>query len=235
VSILLDSKYVNGITSILRDLFKQNHLGRYYRYSAVSIIKYEADFFVDSVTIWTALLNRISDLKKRGIISIHMKDEDIKLHEIELEFDLPYPGLVFCEMEGFRKVNEDTFCSLDYNPNKRKDPSRGSKGMQRSFITVSNHDFGLKLLLCFSRKYKLHISIDDLMKSKQDLLEYLQNFASIYLTQATTPKYFSVAKGYIPFIEKSTQTSFLDMLNKANWFSEYRRRNICKNFLGGVL
>jgi hypothetical protein len=164
-----------------------------------------------------------------------MKDEEVKLHEIELEFDLPYPGLLFCTMEGFRKVDENTFCSLDYNPNKRKDSSRGSKGKQRSFITVSNYDFGSKLLLCFSRKYKLHISIDDLKKSGQELIGYLQNLGSIYLTHATTPKSFIVAKGYIPFIEKSTQAPFLDMLNKANWFSEYRRRNVCKNFLGGVL
>ncbi|MDR3058222.1 MAG: hypothetical protein LBU84_08795 [Prevotella sp.] len=108
------------------------------------------------------------------------------------------------------------------------------KGKQRALIKVVNNDCSYKVLLSFSGKYKKHLKPTSVFLSEKeiDVIIKLIKLGGIYLTHATTPAHFIVARGlkhYLPH-------DFLALLNIAGWFSQdFKKRNVTDNFLGGLL
>jgi hypothetical protein len=167
-------------------------------------------------------------LRNCGILSLVLALPHINLYEIKLRFDIEIPGGIFCKTSGFRKVNDVTYLSSDYRKKMREE---GSKGIQHSFITVIQYEQGSTIILSFSGKYIEHISLQFLLIPYNDLIQRLCSFGSIYLTHATNPGEFKIARGYVPFLSGE----FKSMLRNANWFNnKYKKVNVTKNFLGGA-
>lgn len=233
VEIAFPSQYVIGVTNDLRHYFRAKNIGKYLKFVQTSTINYGKEFFNDSETIGDTIQNLLTGLKNNHIIQIGLNMNEIRLHKITLQFSLPYQKLIFCDMRGFRKINKNTYASLDYRQNIRPNKKRGSKGKQYSFIHVINHQDKVLLKLCFSRKYIQHITISNLFMDTGNLIQYLLKLGSVYITQATCPEYFRVTEGYFPYFLPEHQ-SFIDFLHSACWFDSFNRRNITKRFLGGV-
>jgi hypothetical protein len=175
-------------------------------------------------------------LQSYGIVSPGLGPHyQANIHEIKLRFDIDIPGVIFCRTEKFLKIKGDMYRSDDTHKYLRKsgyDDKKESKGRQMSFVTVIQREAGSSVILSFSGKYRAHISPDLLYHDNDELIQCLCSFGSIYLTQATDPKVFEIARGYIPFLPEI----FYSMLKDANWFDgSFRRKNITPNFLGGVL
>jgi len=153
----------------------------------------------------------------------------VRIHEINLLFDIPIPNAIFCKTDGFRKINANTYRSIDYHQYKRNNEE--SKGIQQSFLTINHNEYGSSVKLSFSGRYCEHIPLNSLMLNFDTFIDRLMSLGSIYLTQATNPDSFIIARGYVPFLPKQ----FNSMLNNANWFNgKYRRENITSKFIGGL-
>jgi hypothetical protein len=125
VEISLPSRSVIGITESVRRDIDANNLGRYRRFVDTSLIKYKEEFFSNSQIIGGTINSLLSDLEKLGILQANFNRDEVCLHEITLQFDLPYPELIFCTMEGFRKIKKTNFASLDFRLNERKQAKKG--------------------------------------------------------------------------------------------------------------
>ena len=233
IEISFPSQYVIGVTNDLRHYFRAKKIGEYLKFVQTSIIKYGSAFFNDSETIGNTIQNLLTDLQDSNKIRRDINMNEIRLHKITLQFNLPYQELIFCDMRSFRKINKYTYASLDYRQNIRPNKKRGSKGKQYSFIQVINHQDKVLLKLCFSRKYIQHITIPNLFMDTENLIQYLLKLGSVYITQVTCPEYFRVTEGYFPYFLPEHKI-FIDFLNSACWFCCYKRRNVTKKFLGGV-
>ena len=236
VEIKFPAQYVNGITKDLRKYFKKNKIGRYRRYVQTALIKYGAEYFTASNNIGNSISELLDDLIQREILHTNFKKEEVSLFQITLQFNLPYPGLIFCSMKGFKKSGENIFSSLDhYVKHRVKKEKGGSKYTQYSFISVKNISNSIRLNLCFSRKYLRHLTMFNLFTKKDFLIQYLLTLGRIYLTQVTCPDYFIISKGYFPYFDKKHQI-FLEFLKSVNWFSDlFKRLNVTKKYLRGVL
>jgi hypothetical protein len=225
---------MNGETKLLRDYFSSQFPGRYYRYGSTSLIEINtAGFaFADSDSIWKIIVYYLSTLQNYDILSLELQPQHLRIHEIKMRFDIPIPEAIFCKTAGFRKIDESTYRSIDYRQNRRyNDFTSESKGIQQSFLTViQNHDSS-SVILAFSGRYREYLSPDCLKLRYDTLIERLIAIGSIYLTQATNPAFFKVARGYEPFLP----AQFHSMLTSANWFNgNYKRRNVTVNFRGGL-
>ena len=230
ITLSLPAYMVNGDSRSLREYFKSNNFGRYYKYCNTSLFLIELISYDENYkySIWSLVYQYLSTLKNDCVLSPEFSIEKVGIHEIRLRFDIPIPNAIFCNTEGFIKSNENTYHSRDYYVFLRKNKS---KGIQQSFLTVNHFNFGSSVLMVFSKKY-LKYFINDLLKyGFTEFKEILLSFGSIYITQATNPNYFRIANGYVPFLPKP----FYSILSNANWFNgKYYRRNISKNFIGGL-
>jgi len=149
VEIAFPSQYVIGVTNDLRNYFRVKKIGQYLKFVQTSIINYGTEFFSNSETIGDTIQNLLTGLQDSNIIRLDFNMNEICLHKITLQFSLPYPELVFCDMRGFRKQGKtsNTFASLDYKRNSRPNKRDGSKGKQYSFIQVKNRLKTLKIWL----------------------------------------------------------------------------------------
>jgi hypothetical protein len=175
-------------------------------------------------------------LKANGVVSPGLDiGYQVNIHEIKLRFDIDIPGAIFCRTGKFLKVRNNIYRSDDTRKYLRKsgyNDEKESKGRQRSFVTVIQRETDSSVILSFSGKYRAHISPGLLYLGNDELIQRLCSLGSIYLTQATDPETFKIARGYVPYLP----VRFHSMLNNANWFNgSFRRRNITPNFLGGVL
>jgi hypothetical protein len=222
---------VYGETKYLRAYFKSQNLGQYFRYGDTALISIEIANF-NYTSLWELIRQLFLILQNQHIISLELTVQLLKIHEIKLRFDIPIPGAIFCRTSGFRKINENIYCSNEYHQNiRRKEFYSESKGIQRSFITVINYDWGSSVILSFSGRYREHVSMDFLLLGYNAFTERLVAFGSVYLTQATRPNDFRISRGYVPFLPDS----FHSLLNNANWFNnDFRRKNMTTNFIGGL-
>jgi len=235
VEISFPSQYVIGVTNDLRHYFRTKKIGKYLKFVQTSIIKYGSEFFNDSETIGDTIQNLLTGLQDSNIVRLDFNMKEIRLHKITLQFSLPYPELIFCDMRGFRKQGRtsNTFASLDFKQNSRPKKKDGSKGKQYSFIQVINTQDMALVKLCFSRRYINHIAMSNLFMDTENLIQYLLKLGSVYITQVTCPEYFRVTEGYFPYFLPEHKI-FIVFLNSACWFCCYKRRNVTKKFLGGV-
>jgi hypothetical protein len=132
VEIAFRSQFVNGITKELRGYFKTNKIGRYRRYAQTCLIEYEAKFFSKFESIGNEILCLLGDLKRCGILQFNFNKDVIRLYKLTLQFKLPYPELIFCDMRGFRKINKNSFASLDYK--KKPSPKKRKGGLKRCSV-----------------------------------------------------------------------------------------------------
>jgi hypothetical protein len=174
IEIMFSPQYVNGETKYLRKYFKMNKLGRYCRFVQTSLIKYGADFFSASENIGNSISKLVEDLKQRGILKDDFNIEEARLHQVTLQFNLPFPELIFCTMQGFKKSGENKYSSLDHKvKHHEKKRKGGSKYTQLSFISVINLTKTVHLNLCYSRKYLKHLSMFNLFTKTNFLIQYL--------------------------------------------------------------
>ena len=231
IIISLPANMTNGVTKELREYFISRNMGKYYRYGDTVLIFIDVTGFYlyHPYSLWDIVTQHLSMLQNCGVISRELSAHQVQTHEIKLRFDIPIPNAIFCKTDGFRKINANTYRSTDYRQYKRKNEE--SKGIQQSFLTVIHYESSSSVILSFSGRYCEHIPPDSLLLSFDMLNNYLISLGSIYLTQVTSPAYFKVARGYVPFLP----IQFQSMLNNANWFNgKYRRKNITANFIGGL-
>jgi CxxC motif-containing protein len=133
-----------------------------------------------------------------------------------MRFDIDIPGCIFCKTGCFLKVDENTYRSNDYRKKKEINNNNWSKGIQQSFVTVTQYEnFESSVLFTFSGKYAKHIPFEFITLSYEELINNLCSLASIYLTQATNPEGLKISRGYVPFYNEY----FQKIITNANWFS----------------
>jgi len=156
-----------------------------------------------------------------------------------MRFDIEIPGCVFCKTGYFLKVDKSTYRSNDTRKilriNKRpkdRQLNKSSKGRQQSLLTVTQYEnLESTVIFTFSGKYVKHIPFEFINSNYEELINDLCSLASIYLTQATNPEGFKIARGYFPFCNEYFQKVITD----ANWFSpKFSRRYYKPNFFRGA-
>ncbi|GHV89062.1 hypothetical protein AGMMS50267_14220 [Spirochaetia bacterium] len=231
ISISFPACAVQGETESVRLYFKCQNLGKYFKYGNTSIIM--NDYITDeTLTVWKQIDRYFYMLHQKGVITSYLTSQDLVVHEVQLRFDLPFPGFSFCRTAGFRKINKSTYRSNDYNQHLRDNgESIESKGIQRSFVTVRQCENGDSFIFSFSGRYRQHITPLFLDANIEKVIEKLITLGSIYLTQVTKPEYLRIAPGYIRFLHGN----FKKMLDNANWFSRsFKRKYVTNNFIGGL-
>jgi len=231
ITLSLPANMTNGVTKKLREYFRFQNIGKYFKYGNTVLLMINATgfYFNYAESLWDIVAQYFCELQNCGIISPELSASHVRIHEINLRFDIPIPNAIFCKTDGFRKINSNTYRSTDYRQYKRKNDE--SKGIQQSFLTVLHNESGSSVILSFSGRYCEHISLDSLLVSFNTFINCLISLGSIYLTQATNPDNFIIARGYVPFLP----IPFKSMLNNANWFNgKYHRKNITADFIGGL-
>ena len=228
ITISFPSCFVNGERSYLSSLFKNNKWGNYFKYGNFSYILIDSKIFTQSNNILSKITPFLHYLQRSGIISPEFTLDNAKIHEIKLRFDIDIPGCVFCGTGYFLKVDNITYRSNDTRQKirKNKDPNKNdwSKGRQQSFLTVKQYNKkGSSVILTFSGKYAKQIPTSYLYLDNNDLIDKLCSLGSVYLTQATNPQGFKIARGYVSLLHGR----FHQMLKDANWFKDnFKQRRI---------
>jgi len=226
VTISIPSNIVYDDRKTLSNLFNTNQWGDYCKYGDISYLLinlYNSNIYG---SIFNQITNFLSILCQQGILLSSFPDEGIRLHEIRLRFDISISGLIFCKTGYFNKVDKTTYRSNDYR--QKKDKNGWSKGIQQSFLTVTHYEnIGSTVVFAFSGKYIKHIPIELLTLSYRKIIDNLCYLASIYLTQATDPNGFKIARGYLQF----SNPYFQRILNNANWFSPNFNKRYYKQIL----
>jgi hypothetical protein len=214
-----------------KNLILTNGLGNYIYYGHLALFEINID--VNNYTsVWDNILSFLYYLKRMTIVLPSSPIELIKLNEIQLCFEIPVPGAIFCNTHGFRKA-ENIFRSNDYHQFIRNKglENEMSKGIQRSFISVYQFTHGSSIILTYSGKYKKHISVDFLKLNPVILVKRLISIGSVYLTQATNPEYLKISEGAIRYLPPD----FQELLNNANWYKKpFKVKNMTANFIGGL-
>jgi hypothetical protein len=214
ISISFPDSAVHGETSQLRRFFRENNLGRYFRFGHTSIIMIATNHFEGMIPVWEQILHHFGLLQKLGILAENLMPEQLRVYEIKLRLKFSIPGLFFCKTAGFRKTSESTYRSNDYHKYTREHGGiRESKGIQPSFLTVNQNKSDCSLIFSFSRKYRKHITPEFLNVSVDILISRLLPLVSIYLTQATSPDYFILSEGFFPLFS----AGFKSVLVNAGW------------------
>ncbi|MDR0287793.1 MAG: hypothetical protein LBI03_08860 [Clostridiales bacterium] len=213
ITIGIPSDMVHSNRAYLSNLFKENQWGNYYKYGNYSYFLINSYSFNPFDSIFNQITPIFNILKYYGILSLYFLYDKMKLHEIKLRFDIPVPGLIFCKTGYFNKVDDNTYRSNDYR--QKKDQNDWSKGIQQSFLTVTQYeDAGSTVLFTFSGKYIRRIPFQFITISYQEIVDHLCSLASIYLTQVTNPDGFKISEGYLLL----SNQYFQRVINDANWF-----------------
>jgi hypothetical protein len=227
---------VYGNAKQLNQYCKTQNWGTYLQHGNSSLFFINTGGFSPDFPLWTHLTSFLSMLQTMGIISsgLDMRYQ-VTIHEIKLRFDIEIPGAIFCKTGRFLKLSDTVYRSDDTRKYLRKSgyyDEKESKGIQQSFVTVIQRREDSSVILAFSGKYRKHISPEFLCLSNEELIHCLCKLGSVYLTQATDPEAFIIARGYVKYLP----VRFRSLLKDANWYDgNFSRRNITTNFLGGVL
>jgi hypothetical protein len=208
-----------------------NNFGNYHYYGYLALFEINTSVFNISISVWDNILLFLENLKLERIVSPSLPIELIRLNEIQLCFEIPVPGAIFCNTHGFRKVG-NVFRSTDYHKFLRNKglENEMSKGIQRSFISVQQFECGSNVILTYSGKYRRHISIDLLKLNPVILIKHLISMGSVYLTRATNPECLKISEGAIRYLPPD----FQELLNGANWYKKpFRIKSMTTNFIGG--
>jgi hypothetical protein len=223
---------VNENNPEVKNFIVTNGLGNYLYYGHLALFEINTGVFNNSISVWDNILLFLNNLKYAMIVSSSLPIELVKLNEIQLCFEIPVPGAIFCSTQGFRKVG-NIFRSTDYHQFSRNKglENEMSKGIQRSFISVHRFPHGNRVILTYSGKYKKHISIDLLKLYPERLIKHLISMGSVYLTQASNPEHLKVSEGAIRYLP----LDFQELLNGANWYKRpFKVKNMTANFIGGL-
>jgi hypothetical protein len=232
VVITIPRLYVTKNNMDVENFISKNGLGNYLYYGHLSLFDINMVIFNNFISVWDNILLFLDNLKFEKIVSPSLPAELIKLNEIQLCFEIPVPGAIFCNTHGFRMVG-NIFRSTDYHQFLRNKglENEMSKGIQRSFISVHQFTHGSRIILTYSGRYKKHISIDFLKLNPAMLVRHLISMGGIYLTQATNPEYLKISEGAIRYLP----LDFQELLNAANWYKKpFKVKNMTVNFIGGL-
>jgi hypothetical protein len=234
ISISFPTSTTIGDAVSIRKYLKDNNLGRYFRYDETSIIMLENIVSWNKlVSVWKIIADYFLYLRELHVITACLRMEHLRVHEIKLCLVISIPDVVFCHTSGFHMTNNNVFRSNDYRQYKRgNDFWQESKGIQQSFITAIPSDTGVSLVFNFSGKYRAPITPCFMDGNYQTVINRLVTIGGVYLTQATCPEYFDVAKGYVPFLPEPFRT----MLSNANWFDgNFKKKYLTDKILRGAL
>jgi hypothetical protein len=232
VTITIPCLYVTGNNMDVKAFISTNNLGNYLYYGNSALFEINAGVFNNYYSLWDNILLFLDNLRSQMMVYPSLPVELIELKEIQVCFDIPVPGAIFCSTHGFRKV-ENTFRSNDYRQfirNKGRE-NEMSKGIQRSFVSVCQLEYGSRVILTYSGKYKRYISLDLLKLNPLILVKRLISMGSVYLTQAVNPECLKISEGAIKYLP----SDFQSLLNGANWHKKtFRVKNVTANFIGGL-
>ena len=236
ISITLPDNLIQRETKELRNAFKAEALGRFFKYGNTVICQIFTDRFNPVVSMKQNINDYILFLYDNNYIAGIPRMGQIGLHEIQLRFDIDMPEAIFCRPGGFwesEPTEYRVFHSNDYRQMRRETfGGTESKGRQRSFITVEICRMSSRVFLFFSGKYLDKIPLDILDYTVYEMKDRLLTIGSIYLTQATNPEDFKISKGSELFLPNDFRT----LLENANWLNRrYQRRNLTGRFLRGAL
>jgi hypothetical protein len=232
VTITIPHFYIDENNMDVKNFISSNNLGNYLYYGNHALFEIGAGVINNSYSVWDNILFFLDHLLYNEMVYPPLPVELIKLKEIQLCFDIPVPEAIFCDTDGFRKV-ENTFRSTDFHQFKRNKGCEDemSKGIQRSFISVYQFTNSSRVILTYSGKYKRYISIDFLKLNPLILIKHLISMGSVYLTRATNPEYLKISEGAIKYLP----LDFQSLLNGANWYKmPFKVKNMTTNFVGGA-